>query len=457
MIESPAVENLKLVSDMLVNQGLVKKNNEDAVDRWEPHDPVEIARSGCLYVLADGVGGTAQGEKASRHAVDRILHDYTSSTEDDLTERLVAAIDAANEEIFEHNSALTDERGMHTTVVACVVHADRLIGVNVGDSRAYLIRDGLLNQVSEDHTEVAKLLKEEEITREEAKNYPHKNRVLRVLGLDQHVQPHFFEGKLVQGDSIFLCSDGLSRYIDSGNITEDEVVRAATQMSPKEAVNYLVDRANECGGQDNISVIVVRIGRKAEPKTIGATSQDIVNHQKLPFVLVGVVLLVMLLVGISSAILFVDRGSNENVTQTLVGLAAPTSPVFAASTEGPAAQVAQPTYTPTSTPTMTNTPSPTATPTATPVPTITASPLQAKVKSDANLRFKPDKNSKSLAQLTTGQPVSALCWDTSRQFWIKVEVTLGGTKLTGYISHKLVDDPDDPTGVKLSHLNICPN
>lgn len=247
----------------LTHVGRKRQHNEDFVDFHEPADSKELARSGRLYMVADGVGGGAAGEVASEYAVSKILHQYYRLTEPDLGERLRAAIHAANTDIFEHVEQQPELGRMGTTIVAAAIRGSQLVVANVGDSRAYLIRNGEIHQITRDHSLVAKLVEEGSITPEEAEHHPKRNVVLRSIGADPDVYPDIFEGQLQPGDQIVLCSDGLTRYV-----SDSEIMDVATRTRADRTVEQLVEMANVRGGKDNISVMLLRVTEPIPPSAL---------------------------------------------------------------------------------------------------------------------------------------------------------------------------------------------
>ncbi len=210
-----------------------------------------------LYAVADGMGGHRGGEVASQLAVEALRAAYVDRAADALAE----AIAEANGRIFDAGAADPNLQGMGTTVVAAAVLADgdadgnRLLVANVGDSRAYLFRDGDLTQLTEDHSMVADLLREGRITEEEAEVHPQRNIVTRVLGVYDEVEVDFWPVDAVAGDRVLLCSDGLFNEVATDQITS--VLRRLDD--PQEAAAELVRRANEAGGRDNVTVVVLDV------------------------------------------------------------------------------------------------------------------------------------------------------------------------------------------------------
>jgi protein phosphatase len=230
-----------------------RKNNEDFAAFFEPSDQAELQKSGCLYIVADGVGGAAKGERASQFAAQKLLYEYYQPENTDLEplERLRLIMENANAEIYSHASE--NHTRMATTMVVAVVRDNFLFVANVGDSRAYLIRDGMARQINRDHSIVGEMVEHGEMTEEEAMASKIKNRLTRSLGGDPEVTVDVYPPiPLKVGDKVLLCSDGLTRYA-----TIQDVVRMTAQGKPEEIAKRLVYFANQKGGADNISVITL--------------------------------------------------------------------------------------------------------------------------------------------------------------------------------------------------------
>ena len=232
-----------------------------------------------LYVVADGMGGHQGGEVASQLAIEALRAAYVEQAADALAD----AIAEANERIYEAGSADPNLAGMGTTVVAAVVldgeegdEGNQLLVANVGDSRAYLFRDGDLTQLTEDHSMVADLLREGRISEEEAEVHPQRNIVTRVLGVYDQVDIDFWPVDAVAGDRVVLCSDGLIN-----EVTDDQITSVLRRLAdPQEAAAELVRRANEGGGRDNITVVLLDVvddGGKAE-----AASAALADERRRP-------------------------------------------------------------------------------------------------------------------------------------------------------------------------------
>lgn len=374
----------------LTDRGRKRSHNEDFVDYHEPADQDQLAQSGRLYIVADGVGGGTDGEIASEYTVEKILYEYYRSAEEDLGGRLEAAVCAANADIFEHVQQRPELGRMGTTVVAAAVRGQQLVVANVGDSRAYLIRDGRIRQITRDHSLVARLVEEGSITVAEAEHHPKRNVLLRSIGSDPDVYPDVFEGTLQPGDQIILCSDGLTRYVP-----DEEMLAVATRAKIDHVVKQLVNMANVRGGKDNITVMLLCVterislsdladrvaGRQVPVLPEFATIHDTVRkRQEAPAPVadrervlrtIGGVLGVLVLFGI----LYVG-GRASGIIPALRGAIPTADPTGAP----PIGQALSPTAvaSPTSTLIVDPTPSalPTATPSATPVPTVVSAPSQ---------------------------------------------------------------------------------
>lgn len=254
--------------------GRVRQNNEDAV----------AAIPGAnAFVISDGMGGEAHGEVASALAVEMIVahiqgmqagggmaaagvageHQDPNLTAaarhvpgfSPATHALSAALHAANQKIFETAQKNPSQHGMGATLVAAWVNGHEMSLVNVGDSRAYLVRDDVLEQLTEDHTLVAEQVRRGLITPEQAKRSRVQNVLMRALGVREEVEADLFEEELKPGDIVLLCTDGLTRMV------EDEAIATVLKESKdaQGAADRLVALALEHGGEDNVTVLVMRV------------------------------------------------------------------------------------------------------------------------------------------------------------------------------------------------------
>ncbi len=205
-----------------------------------------------LFLVADGMGGHNAGEYASRHTVETVVSVAQASHKTQPVEILGEAIQAANTELIEQASADGSMRGMGTTIVAAVIFDDRIYVANVGDSRLYLV-DSQIRQVTRDHSFVEEMVRRGEIGREAARTHPDKNIITRAVGAAKEVEIDFFEDSLQRGMEVLLCSDGLT------NMVEDEEIRRILkgQRDTAEKAERLILAANQNGGKDNVTVVVI--------------------------------------------------------------------------------------------------------------------------------------------------------------------------------------------------------
>jgi protein phosphatase len=221
-----------------------------------------------LFLVADGMGGHAAGEIASRIAVDSIIEFILHTKEDDgtwphaydeqykrSTNRLMAAVRMANTRVLEAMRKDARLRGMGTTVVACLADEDTMSVAHVGDSRAYLIRDKNISRITNDHSWVFEQVQAGMLTEAEAEKHPLRNVITRALGGALQVSPDASEIECRPGDVYLLCSDGLT-----GMVPEEEILRLVTENDGdlETTAQRLIDTANERGGLDNVTAVLVR-------------------------------------------------------------------------------------------------------------------------------------------------------------------------------------------------------
>lgn len=242
----------------LTHVGRQRQHNEDAF---------LVEETANLYLVADGMGGHAAGEIASRIAVDSINEFILHTKEDDgtwphaydehfkrSTNRLMAAVRMANTRVLEAMRKDARLRGMGTTVVACLAENSTMSVAHVGDSRAYLIRDGQLTRITSDHSWVFEQVQAGMLTEAEAEKHPLRNVITRALGGALQVSPDASEIEARPGDLFLLCSDGLT-----GMVPESEILRVVAENDGdlEQACRQLIDTANERGGLDNITAVLV--------------------------------------------------------------------------------------------------------------------------------------------------------------------------------------------------------
>jgi protein phosphatase len=255
---------LQIISGARTDVGRVRKNNEDSY-----RTDADLH----LYVLSDGMGGEASGEVASALAVETVIEHCRLAAKNpglelvgerkeelsDATNRLASALRSANQTIFETASGNTDQKGMGATIVAAWLNERRLSIAHVGDSRIYMLRAGSFDQITADHSLVADLVRSGIMTPQQAEVSEQQSILTRALGTKAKVEVDADEQLLLEGDTILLCSDGLTRMV-----TDPEIASILeTNPDPQKAADRLVELANENGGHDNVTVIVVHLAPEA--------------------------------------------------------------------------------------------------------------------------------------------------------------------------------------------------
>lgn len=231
--------------------GLQKSINQDSI--FYKTDKIGILPN--LFIVADGMGGHKSGDFASQFVVDRLcceIENYISDNSDIIT-ILNAVISKVDSQLMLKADSDNKYKGMGSTLVLATVIEDELIVANIGDSRLYILMDSL-TQITEDHSVVMDLLKKSIITPEQAENHPEKHKITRAMGYGSY--PDFYRISINKGDKILLCTDGLTKMV-SDNVIEDIIRRGVENFET--IVDELIDLANNNGGMDNISAILVDI------------------------------------------------------------------------------------------------------------------------------------------------------------------------------------------------------
>lgn len=256
------VERDEIVVAGLTHQGMIRKDNQDSYGFIEPESPELLKNRGRLFIVADGLGGHRGGKVASKMAVDIIGKLYYSVDKEPVYPALLHALEVANRSIFETSSKHEELQGMATTCTALVIQPPYLHMAHVGDSRAYLIRNGMIKQLSTDHTLVEEMVNSGIINQSEARSHPDSHILTRSLGILQAVEIDVLEPplELQPGDSLLMCSDGLTVYLE-----DREILEVLTGHTPEKACELLVEMANERGGRDNVTVEIVHVKRPGEP------------------------------------------------------------------------------------------------------------------------------------------------------------------------------------------------
>jgi serine/threonine protein phosphatase PrpC len=252
--DKAVAKHLRIDMAEMTDIGRRRSDNQDNLARRVPDDPDELERDGALFVVADGMGGHAAGEIASTVAVQKICEAYFENAQGEVLQGLAQAIKEANEAILTIARENANRMGMGTTLVAAVLCQGILYVANIGDSRAYMLRNGRLRQLTEDHSWVAEQVRAGVLTEEQARTHVHRNVITRSLGTQATVTADVFVEPAREGDILLLCSDGLHGYVP------DEAIRQVMKdYPPAEAAQRLIDLANEAGGPDNITVSIFRI------------------------------------------------------------------------------------------------------------------------------------------------------------------------------------------------------
>lgn len=230
--------------------GRKRKNNQDTVGVYKNKKNITLA------IVADGMGGHQAGDTASYLAVTglgEVWEETMLTQKDDVCDWLVDHIQEENARIFDQGSINPEMFGMGTTIVATVILEDELILAHVGDSRAYIVRDEEIKQLTDDHSLVNELIKTGEISAEMAQNHPKKNILVRSIGVPGEVEVDISLISFKPQDMILLCSDGLTNML-----TDDEIKEVMlTDSLLKNRVEKLIELANIAGGTDNITVLII--------------------------------------------------------------------------------------------------------------------------------------------------------------------------------------------------------
>ena len=251
--------------------GCVRDHNEDSLAVAPP-----------LYVVCDGMGGHAAGEVASEIAVDVISQRSPDHAD---AAALSQAVEEANLAVIKAAREGVGRAGMGCTCTAAILEKERLVIAQVGDSRAYLLHQGKLQQLTRDHSLVADLIEAGQITEAEARVHPQRSVITRALGSDPRTQPDLFEINVEAGDRLLLCSDGLSTMLEDPEI--EKILKNASD--PQRCAAQLVNEANGLGGYDNVTVIVVDVTGLAEQR-----QRKMTRRARATAIMLGVLLVAVL-------------------------------------------------------------------------------------------------------------------------------------------------------------------
>lgn len=208
-----------------------------------------------LFIVADGMGGHKAGDHASKLCVEQVVASVKETKHTTPVTIFEEAVNRANAAIYEESGKHIEYEGMGTTMVACTCQEDMLYVANIGDSRLYLIRDKM-KQITDDHSLVEELVKNGNLTESEARVHPQKNIITRALGTENQVNADYFEVPIKPGDIILMCSDGLSNMLDDDDM--EYILKHSETL--EQAGEALISKANQNGGEDNITAVLVKMG-----------------------------------------------------------------------------------------------------------------------------------------------------------------------------------------------------
>ena len=238
----------------LTDIGLKREINEDYISLPNENEGIK------LFILADGMGGANAGEKASCLAT-KVVRDYVRAhfieierNKEGLENLIRNAIKTANKEVIKMGNSAPEYSGMGTTLIVVLIYRGRIHIGHVGDSRVYRLRQNVFRQITKDHSYVQELVKQGEISQDEAKVHPQKNMLMRAIGVEDEVKPDIITKGFVKGDIILICSDGLTNMVDDKYIYE---IIMKNIYDINVACKKLIEKANRNGGLDNVSAIII--------------------------------------------------------------------------------------------------------------------------------------------------------------------------------------------------------
>lgn len=231
--------------------GRERKLNEDFYFASSPKDQIK------LFVLADGMGGYNGGEVASKMAVEAVKEyvqkhfEKSKSSKEEIEELIGQAAKYANNVVYKKSQSKKELNGMGTTLDACLIYNSRVYIAHIGDSRVYRIRKDFMRKLTTDHSYVQTLIEDGTITKEEAFNHPKKNMLTKALGCTPEIEPDVFSKTFIKDDIILMSSDGLT------NMVRENEINNIIKNDKENATENLINKANENGGYDNITVIII--------------------------------------------------------------------------------------------------------------------------------------------------------------------------------------------------------
>ena len=234
--------------------GLVRNENQDSFGIFTQQDSEILQTKGIIFIIADGMGGHVGGKEASQLAIDIVNLEYLSSSSDDILSVLNSAFKTANFKINQSSGDIPFYQKRGTTCTAFVVKNKTGYIAHVGDTKVYKITKEKIEQLTNDHTQVEELLRKGILSKDEAKNHPSKSVLVRALGIESDVEVDVIKDiTITNGESFLMCTDGLAK------VSKDEIKNIVLKSSPKDACKKLIYLANESGGADNVTVIVIKV------------------------------------------------------------------------------------------------------------------------------------------------------------------------------------------------------
>ena len=234
------------------DKGKTREINQDFI--YSGDEPVGVLPN--LYIVADGMGGYNAGDFASRCSVESFVAQVEKNEQPTVISTMTEALNVANSTVLQHAKENDEFSGMGTTFVAATVFPDRAYVMNVGDSRLYILGNDI-KQITVDHSYVEEMIRKGEIQRKDARIHPKKNVITRAVGVEESIEADFYEIETEEDSRfILLCTDGLTNMVE-----DDEIFHTVMKHAdkPQEAVTKLVKKANENGGKDNISIIIISL------------------------------------------------------------------------------------------------------------------------------------------------------------------------------------------------------
>ena len=292
----------KLSFDIRTDVGRVRMENEDSFGFHIPRRAESLSARGTVVAIADGMGGQAGGKTASEMVLDRVISSYfQNSNEDDIPSIFTRSINRINCEVRLRGEAEAKLKGMGSTITLAVIRGREIFLAHVGDSRAYMIRDRMIKQITRDHAWVAEMVMKGEMTTEQAKKHPCAGILTKSVGQKEDLEPDIYRESLASNDIIVLCTDGLYSMVE-----DEEIRKIAENHSPSLACERLIELANRRGGDDNITVAVIHI-RSVEGEPLNVLEIARPSPQKLALYLATL----MLVAGIAFSLHYLNR---EEVT-----------------------------------------------------------------------------------------------------------------------------------------------